>query len=223
MAAVLTASLTFVACDDDPVPSPQYFSFVSVNQDKAGENRTSFTTDDGKHLVPQNFSGPMKIKEGTRAIVYFRLQDEKDGELENIPIYVNQMDTCFTIGKTARVKDMDEAAKLGNNGMSLYLQPYYPQTTSKYFNFYVGINAKDIKKHSFTLAYLEDNQDSDGSATFMLCYDDANDLSALDTWFWVSIPVDEFSDIYKDKTKIKVIIKTRTQGLQEITMPVPGK
>lgn len=223
------AALTLItSCDmNNDGTSPQYYSFVSVNQDKAGADKTSFTTDDNKHLVPKNLTNKLKIADGKRAMVFFYLNDSKTDEeinqLHEVDVILSQIDTNVVLAPSLKVADNDAAFALGNNGISLNLNPYYPQTTSKYFNFYVGVNAKELKAHKFYLTHAENAADTADELHLTLVHDDGNDTSFYEQWFWLSFPVDEFSHLFGDRKYAVVTLKTRTEGMQQVKLPLPAK
>lgn len=225
---LFAALAVFASCsiDEENNPGMQYYSFVTVNQDKIGADKTSFTTDDEKELIPDNLSGPLKIGDGERAMAFFYLADPKQAEqldqLNDVHIVLRQIDTNVVISQTARVADMDAAFEMGNNGLSLNLNPYYPQTTQKYFNFYVCVNATNLSAHKFYLVHADDAKDTSDDLHLTLVHDDGNDTSYAEHWFWLSFPVDDFSDLFGDRKNAVVSLKTRTEGIQEVTIPLPG-
>lgn len=219
--------LTSCGLDQDPGTGMQYYSFVTVDQDKLGADKTSFTTDDDKVLIPTNLTSPMKVADGRRAMAYFYLKDPNQaGELDklnDVQIILSKLDTNVVVAPTARVADAAGAFALGNNGTSLNLNPYYPQTTRKYFNFYVCVNASDLKLHKFYLTHADDAKDTDEELHLTLVHDDGDDTSYNEKWFWLSFPVEDFSDLFGDRKTAVVALKTRTEGMQTVRLPLLGK
>ena len=200
--------------------NPDYYSFVTVQ--KEGNTVSRFVTDDGRTLVPKNVKS-LNLADGQRLVIFFDLVNQADKDAPDAEIRLLGMDTDVEIGTSAVVADRAAATALGDNGTSINYYPNRPQVSAKYFNIYVGYNADKPEAHDFTLAYIEDEADASSKVLeLVLCHNDNGDTSEREWWTWVSLPIEEFADLYKGKEKVRINIKTRMNGIQSVELPVPS-
>lgn len=218
--AAIVLSFFAVSCNKDNkdnVDALSYYSIVTTNM--SGTTVDSFVTDEGRVLIPVK---PVSfgLKDQQRAVIYFTV----DGSLEAEELKINllKVDTDMIVGESCRLAQISDAADFGNEGTSFNLYPRNPQMSSKYFNFYVGFNCDNYNLHNFKLVYAADYQPSgDKYLDLVLFHDNASDGYGREWWTWLSLPVDEFSDLFDGKETIRIHIKTRMNGVQTVDFKVP--
>ncbi len=219
--AAAAAIIVAVSCNkntDNDFQYPDYYSFVSAEVD--GNNVVRFTTDDGRTLIPEQSIGG--LVNGQRVVIYFDLINQEDKDKEDAHIKVIFMDKDVIVGNSELVAEASDALAIGNNATSIQYSPNYPQATSKYFNLYVGFPAAKPELHEFTLAYIESEANDSKVLELTLCHNDNGDTSSNDWWTWISLPTNEFADLYAGKEKVRINIKTRLNGIQSVELPIPA-
>lgn len=218
--AAIVLSFFAVSCNKDgkdQVEVYSYYSIVTANVSDATVD--SFVTDEGRVLIPVK---PVSfgLKDQQRAVIYFTV----DGSLEAEELKINllKVDTDMIVGESCRLAQISDAADFGNEGTSFNLYPRNPQMSSKYFNFYVGFNCDNYNLHNFKLVYAPDYQPSGGKfLDLVLCHDANSDGYAREWWTWLSLPVDEFKELFEGKETVRIHIKTRMNGVQTVDFRVP--
>lgn len=220
--AAMMLPLFAVSCNkhiNDTDTYPDYYSFVTAEMQDGKLLR--FRTDDGRTMVPDNYTS-LNLTDNQRVVIYFDLVNEEDKDKDDALIRLLNIDRDVVIAKSAIVADEDAAKALGDNGTSVNLSPNRPQLTAKYFNIYLGFNADKPEKHDFTMAFIESSANDSKVLDLTVCHNDNSDTSSIDWWTWVSFPVDEFASLYEGKDKVRISIKTRMSGVQTIELPVPN-
>lgn len=213
--------LLMTSCKDKMNPSdmyPDYYSFVAAGVQDSKVVR--FTTDDGRTLVPENALS-LNLVDNQRVLIYFDLVNKDDKDKTDAQIKLFSINKDVEVGKSVKAADADAVKALGDNGTSINYYPNTPQVTKAYFNIYVGFNAEKPELHEFTLAFDESAKNDSKVLELTLCHNDKGDSSSKEWWTWLSFPVDEFSDLYAGKEKVRINIKTRMNGIQSIELPVP--
>ena len=218
--AAIVLSFFAVSCNKDNkdnVDALSYYSIVTTNM--SGTTVDSFVTDEGRILIPTR---PVSfgLKDGQRVVVYFTYQ----GNFEELELKVNviDVDTDMLLGESVCLNQISDAKSFGDEGTSFNLYPRNPQMTSKYFNFYVGFNCDNYNLHNFKLVYAADYQPSgDKYLDLVLFHDNASDGYGREWWTWLSLPVDEFTELFEGKETIRIHIKTRMNGIQTVDFKVP--
>lgn len=220
----IMASFVVTSCfkdDPDNYDYPSYYSFATVSMSAEGEpaiQKCSFVTDDSKVLNPaQSAISLVKLRDQQRVVVYFSFLDESSyPEASEYDIKIYQIDTTIVTAPFAKAANEEERRKIGDNSFSVNISPNTPTLSDSYLNICVGYLGLDRSKHKFTLVHQADAPGTASRADFTLCYDDGGEAMGYDNWHWVSFPRSEFEDICAGKDTLRVYVKTRTSGYQQL-------
>lgn len=211
----------------DENENPQFYSFATVNKIAGTQDSPAhivFVSDSDKQIVPLEGTGSLsKLRDGQRCIVYFDIVNGSPDDNEPVDVKFHYVDTSVVIGSSVRVKTEEELKKQGDGILSINIQPYAPQLTPRYFNFYVGYYGTDPAKHKFSLVYNEADPGTDKTLYLYLCHDTAHDTNGFQNWHWVSLPVNDMQDLMTGKDMATVYVQTGAADIQKMDFILKDK
>lgn len=217
----LTALVAFTlpACNDDEGDYPYIYGIITTVH-TLGEEEYYFERDNGQTLYPSEKPSHYEATEGSRAIIYFDLQDDNISDYDyNIRLF--RVEDIYT-GPSKVVTTQEELDQLGNDGAGFptaYWQ--YFNLTKKWLTLYLLYPVTDNEKHEFAVVVnkvSEPEQSEEGYLNLELHHSAGGDVAGYTQGYYVSFDLETIAPELDGKKGIILRIDTRENGTKYLKL-----
>lgn len=216
-------ALTLPSCNDNEGDYPYIYGIITTVH-TLGEKEYYFERDNGQTLYPSEKPNLYTAKEGSRAVIYFDLLDNKLPDYDyNIRLY--RVEDIYT-GKAQVVTTQEELDRLGSDGTGFpaaYWQ--YFNLTKKWLTLYLLYPVTDNSKHDFTVIVnrvVTPNENEEGYLNLELRHSAGGDVAGYTQGYYVSFDLEPIAAELEGMKGIILRIDTRENGTKYLKMDLPG-